>query len=263
MKAAGASIVLGTPDRALDNNRMMQKLNDIDREYEKLRLDVLTQKENDKLRQEEMESFFKKASLEYFTKLKDVQEQFDRMRMDVMAQNNMVSKVQLLEQEVIDLKNQNKTRMFRIGAESEANIPSEGQMGDAVGKRINLVIEEINQLWSFTQRFIDEQAIDMIQEVRSPDRPLKSKMDRMEWLARNAEFLSPDQITKCLIAFKEHFNGQSVPARNSYITTNHNSLAIATVVNLLDHANKLNRDEESISRLAILLSILEPLLINN
>lgn len=36
-----------------------------------------------------------------------------------------------------------------------------------------------------------------------------------------------------------------------------------TVVNLIDHANKLNRDEETISRLAILLSILEPLLIND
>lgn len=34
-------------------------------------------------------------------------------------------------------------------------------------------------------------------------------------------------------------------------------------MNLIDHANKLNRDEETISRLAILLSILEPLLIND
>ena len=126
----------------------------MDREYEKLRLDVLTQKENDKMRQEEMESFFKKASLEYFTKLKDVQAQFDKMRLDVMAQNNMVSKVSLLEQEVVDLKNQNKARMFRIGAESGANIPSDGQVGDAVGKRINLLIEEINQLWSFIFDFI-------------------------------------------------------------------------------------------------------------
>jgi hypothetical protein len=38
---------------------------------------------------------------------------------------------------------------------------------------------------------------------------------------------------------------------------------VITVVNLIDHANKLNRDEETISRLAILLSILEPLLIND
>ena len=35
------------------------------------------------------------------------------------------------------------------------------------------------------------------------------------------------------------------------------------MINLIDHSAKLNRDEETISRLAILLSILEPLLIND
>jgi hypothetical protein len=35
------------------------------------------------------------------------------------------------------------------------------------------------------------------------------------------------------------------------------------VVNLIDHIAKLNKDEENISRLAILLSLLEPLLIND
>ena len=54
-----------------------------------------------------------------------------------------------------------------------------------------------------------------------------------------------------------------MPARNAYITAKHTSNAVITVVNLIDHANKLNRDEETISRLAILLSILEPLLIND
>ena len=34
-------------------------------------------------------------------------------------------------------------------------------------------------------------------------------------------------------------------------------------MSLIDHANKLNRDDETISRLAILTSILEPLLIND
>jgi hypothetical protein len=54
-----------------------------------------------------------------------------------------------------------------------------------------------------------------------------------------------------------------LPARNAYITAKHTSNAVITVINLIDHANKLNRDEETISRLAILLSILEPLLIND
>ena len=35
------------------------------------------------------------------------------------------------------------------------------------------------------------------------------------------------------------------------------------MINLIDHSSKLARDEENISRLAILLSIFEPLLIND
>ena len=103
----------------------------------------------------------------------------------------------------------------------------------------------------------------MIQVVKSVDNPIKDKMNRMDWLARNAEFLSPDQLTKSLLAFKDQFNGQSLPTRNAFITAKHTSNAVITVINLIDHAQKLNRDEETISRLAILLSILEPLLIND
>jgi len=67
-----------------------------------------------------------------------------------------------------------------------------GSVNETVGNRIDLLIEEINQLWSFVQRFVDEHAIDMIQIVKSVDNPIKDKMNRMDWLARNAEFLSPD-----------------------------------------------------------------------
>lgn len=85
----------------------------------------------------------------------------------------------------------------------------------------------------------------------------------MEWLARNAEFLSPDAITKCLIAFKELYNTDNMPAKNAYINAKHTSNAIVTVVHLIEHTKLLNRDEETMSRLAILISILEPLLIND
>lgn len=54
-----------------------------------------------------------------------------------------------------------------------------------------------------------------------------------------------------------------MPQRNQYITSKHTSNAITTVLNLIIHASKLSMDEETISRLAILLSILEPLLIND
>lgn len=125
------------------------------------------------------------------------------------------------------------------------------------------MVDEVNQLWSFTQRFIDEQVIDAINIIKSPDYAFKEKMNEMEWLARNAEFLSPDSITKCLMAFKELYNTDNMPAKNAYINSKHTSSAIITVVHLIEHTKMLNRDEETMSRLAILISILEPLLIND
>ena len=98
----------------------------------------------------------------------------------------MGNMINLLEQEIIDLKNQNKTRQMRTG------LGDDGSPDQSIASRIDLLIEEINQLWSFVQRFIDEHATDMIQEVRSGDTGFRSKMQRMDWLARNAEFLSPD-----------------------------------------------------------------------
>jgi hypothetical protein len=89
-------------------------------------------------------------------------------------------------------------------------------------------------------------------------------MNEMEWLARNAEFLSPDSITKCLLAFKELYNTEHLNMKNAFITAKHNSNAVITVMHLLDHTKQLTpRDDETMSRLAILTSILEPLLIND
>ena len=85
----------------------------------------------------------------------------------------------------------------------------------------------------------------------------------MDWLARNAEFLSPDSITKCLMSFKELYITDNVPSKNTYINAKHTSNSAITVINLIEHTNLLNKDEEVVSRLAILLSILEPLLIND
>lgn len=93
---------------------------------------------------------------------------------------------------------------------------------------------------------------------------MREKFNEMDWLARNAEFLSPDSITKSLLAFKELYNTEHINIKNAYISAKHTSQAVITVVNLLEHTKKLTpRDEETMSRLAILTSILEPILIND
>lgn len=86
----------------------------------------------------------------------------------------------------------------------------------------------------------------------------------MDWLARNAEFLSPDSISKCLLSFKDLYNNEQASLKNAFISAKHTSNAVITVVNLIEHTKQLlPRDEEVMSRLAILTSVLEPLLIND
>lgn len=86
----------------------------------------------------------------------------------------------------------------------------------------------------------------------------------MEWLARNAEFLSPDSITKFLLAFKELYNSEHMIQKNSFINAKHTSNAVLTLISLIEHTKQITpRDDETMSRLAILTSILEPLLIND
>lgn len=88
-------------------------------------------------------------------------------------------------------------------------------------------------------------------------------MDRMDWLARNAEFLSPESIIKCLNAYKDLYNSHNTAERNLYVKAIHSSEAILTVVNLISHMKMLASDEETNSRMVIFLSILEPLLVND
>ena len=38
----------------------------------------------------------------------------------------------------------------------------DGSLDHSIAARMDLLIEEINQLWSFLQRFIDEHATDMV-----------------------------------------------------------------------------------------------------
>jgi len=85
----------------------------------------------------------------------------------------------------------------------------------------------------------------------------------MDWLARNAEFLSPESITKCLIAFKDLYKAENQVERNTYVKSAHASNVVVTVVSLIENTKRLDSDEETNSRLAILLSILEALLVND
>lgn len=48
-------------------------------------------------------------------------------------------------------------------------------------KRMDLIIEETEELWQFNQRFIDEHAIDRERQLAATDIPIVRKMEILEW----------------------------------------------------------------------------------
>jgi len=84
-------------------------------------------------------------------------------------------------------------------------------------EKLEVLIEELNQLWSFVQRYIDEGVVDKIMLIRTGEVGFREKMNVMDWLARNTEFLSPHSITKCLTVYKELYKTDNVGIKNSYI----------------------------------------------
>ena len=52
----------------------------------------------------------------------------------------------------------------------------------------------------------------------------------MDWIARYAEFVTPDQISNVVLAFKDIYSGMDNELRDNFITHKHNSEAVLTVV---------------------------------
>lgn len=113
------------------------------------------------------------------------------------------------------------------------------------------------------QRFIDEHAVDRIKQLRSGEVQLRDKMNIMDWLTRNSDFLSADPIQDCIQAFKELYNTDNATLKNAYIFAKHSSNVLTTVIMSLEQYQKQTRDDEVSQKLTILFSILEPLLIND
>ena len=91
---------------------------------------------------------------------------------------------------------------------------------------------------------------------------LKIKMDKMGWLSKNARYMSPECITKCLVAYKEQFNGQNMYGMKNYISFNYRCPSVKEVLEEIVLTNLLPKDER-VDKLGVQFSILEPLLIND
>ena len=77
--------------------------------------------------------------------------------------------------------------------------------------------EELDEISLFIQRFADAHVLDQIRIIKDPDASIKSKMDTLDWLARNSEFISTDSASNCLKEFKELYSVDNPHKKTEYI----------------------------------------------
>jgi hypothetical protein len=94
------------------------------------------------------------------------------------------SKLSIIEQELVDLKNKGKNTLLSRASMMQSITPTSAGGGGGLGmsqvafaEKFDVIVEEVNQLWSFTQRYIDEQVIDSIQLLRSNEYTIREKMN--------------------------------------------------------------------------------------
>lgn len=59
---------------------------------------------------------------------------------------------------------------------------------------------------------------------------MTDKVNAMDWLARYAEFITPDQISNVVLSFKDIYCGNDSLLREDFISHRHYSEAIPTIV---------------------------------
>lgn len=129
--------------------------------------------------------------------------------------------------------------------------------------KLEVLIADTEQLWNFIQGFIDEQSITQSKWMNSTDRKLTERMDALEWVSRNAIYLTQDALNNWINTFKNQYNSDNQTLTNAYIFSSHNSDIITTILGKLEYYLSLKRDDETEKKICSQLAILEPVLIND
>lgn len=230
-------------DQKFDFKHFEQTVKKLQGDMDVFRVDFLTFKEVNVGKMDNIDIIFKKVANESFNKVREVESELGLMKDEFMKLTNeniketaaLYEKLGQIQNEIIEIKNEKKAL---------TNLRSKVHWASDASQKVEALVEETNNLYFMIQRFIDEHATDRIKLLRQQETNLKEKMNVMDWLSRNADFLSADPIQECILAFKELYNTDNATLKNAYIFAKHSSNVVQTVVVLLEQYQKQTRDEE-------------------
>ena len=131
------------------------------------------------------------------------------------------------------------------------------------------MVEEANKLWLFFQKFIDEQAMDHVKLILSPEHVMREKFESMEWYARYIEYVTPDAIVMGVTKFRNKYcTSTMTDARKDLKDCQHRVECVQTILeNIRNLKKKIKSNDINIETYdqhnALLLMILDPILIND
>jgi hypothetical protein len=89
---------------------------------------------------------------------------------------------------------------------------------------------EIARIWDFFQEFVNEQGLFKTRILNFTDISTREKMDAIEWVVRNIEFISPKIIEGIIDLYKEILSVPNSPLKQSLTTTKHCSDIVAIII---------------------------------
>jgi predicted nuclease with TOPRIM domain len=231
-------------DQKFDFKHFEQTVKKLQGDMDVFRVDFLTFKEVNVGKMDNIDIIFKKVANESFNKVREVESELGMSKFCFITVNYLVKnefmkltnesiketatlyeKLGQIQNEIIEIKNEKKAL---------TNLRSKVHWASDASQKVEALVEETNNLYFMIQRFIDEHATDRIKLLRQQETNLKEKMNVMDWLSRNSDFLSADPIQECILAFKELYNTDNATLKNAYIFAKHSSNVVQTVMVLLE-----------------------------
>ena len=106
--------------------------------------------------------------------------------------------------------------------------------------------------------------MDKVEIIKNPQESYDNKIEVLGWLARYSEFVTVPMITQVIVTFKELLIPNANPTiRNNYIQAKHSSHAVLNIVKMVQVLKYKFNDEDGKQKLAVMLSILEPAIVND
>ena len=149
------------------------------------------------LQSKEMDSLIKMTANNNYIKIREIESSMEKTKNELVSSQNTVN-IQLGEiMKDMETFKKNKQKIESL------------EWAQDESAKLEVLVAENEQLWTFIQGFADEQSVSQSKKMRDLELKLTDRMNALEWVSRNAIYLTPEAVSNCVAAFKEQYNTEN------------------------------------------------------